>query len=407
MSAHTAAAATASEYTGPIFDGDSHIQEESYDFFKQYLPKELHAKWLVTKKYGPDGRFGMFVGDRMVENAEANPEGTIAPPGRLKEWLRAMKNGEPANWGFIKPTPDMYLAEPRLKKLDEFGVDASLLFPGHFLAGLSYLDDPAAFDEVLRAYSRWMEDRWTFNYHDRIYPTPFLSLNDLDRATAEAEYLIKRGVRVVLIPMGPYNGRSPADPAFDPVWNRLNEAGVAVAFHIADAPFLHPMLQQWGEKLNQPRRQGQSAFTWFFGFSDLPIQMEFASFIYYNFFERFPNIRLCSVENGAKWLPPFLEKLDVMRGMAKAGYWPCGQLKRRPSEIFKQHCFVVAYPEDDVKHIIDEIGSDACLMMGSDYPHAEGVATPREFVREALAGLTPQQVANVMHENGRRFMPKS
>ena len=116
--------------------------------------------------------------------------------------------------------------------------------------------------------------------------------------------------------------------------------------------------------------------------------------------------RQLALHSTVEWLPPFLEKLDVMRGMAKAGYWPCGQLKQRPSEIFKQHCFVVAYPEDDVKHIIDEIGTERCIMMGSDYPHAEGVATPREFVREALAGLDAQQVANVMHENGRRFLPK-
>jgi predicted TIM-barrel fold metal-dependent hydrolase len=394
------------EYSGPIFDGDSHIQEEGFAFFERLLPKSLHEKWLVAARYNADGRFGIHVGERFVENAEANPEGLIPPPGRLKEWLRAVKNGEPMLSGWIKPTPDMYDPAARVRKLDEFKVEATLLFPGYFLTTLPYLDEPAACDAVLGAYSRYIQERWTFNYRDRIYPTPFLSLWDVDRATAEAEWLISNGARVVLVPMGPHNGVAPADPKYDAVWSRLDEAGVAVTFHIADAPFLHPMLQQWGEKLNQPRRTAQSAFTWFFGFSDLPVQMQFASFIYHNFFERFPSIRVCSVENGAKWLPAFLEKLDLMRGMAKNGYWPCGQLKQRPSEIFKQHCFVVAYPEDDVKHIVDAIGTESCLMMGSDYPHAEGVATPLDFVKEALPGLTSQQLRNVMHDNGRRFLPK-
>ena len=67
--------------------------------------------------------------------------------------------------------------------------------------------------------------------------------------------------------------------------------------------------------------------------------------------------------------------------------------------------FIVAYPEDDVKMIVDSIGTDRCILMGSDYPHAEGVPTPRDFATEALKGLGADQVRNIMHDNGRRFLP--
>ena len=97
-------------YDGPIFDCDSHIYELNYDFMKDYLPKALQPDWLVARKEGPDGRFGLFVGDRMVENTECNPEGLVPPPGRLKEWLRAMKEGKstvdrlgPAHAGHVRP----------------------------------------------------------------------------------------------------------------------------------------------------------------------------------------------------------------------------------------------------------------------------------------------------------------
>ena len=43
--------------------------------------------------------------------------------------------------------------------------------------------------------------------------------------------------------------------------------------------------------------------------------------------------------------------------------------------------------------------------MGSDYPHAEGVPTPREFVGEACDGLTQEQIRAVMYENGRALFP--
>ena len=81
-------------YAGPIFDSDSHVHEHDFDFFKDYLPKKYHDKWLLARKVGPDGRFGLWIGDRKVENAEANAEGLVPPPGKLKEWLRAMKEGK-------------------------------------------------------------------------------------------------------------------------------------------------------------------------------------------------------------------------------------------------------------------------------------------------------------------------
>ena len=180
---------------------------------------------------------------------------------------------------------------------------------------------------------------------------------------------------------GPYN-------YFDPLWQVLNDAGVVVTFHVSEANFMHPVIREWGELPLQSRKSGQTAWQWMFAYSEIPVMMTLASFIYWNFFERFPNIKMASVENGAEWLPRFLYKMDKMRGMARSGFWPMGQLKERPSTIFKRHCFVVAYPEDDIKGIVDQLGGDAgCLLMGSDYPHAEGVARPRDFVAEGCKGI--------------------
>jgi hypothetical protein len=45
--------------------------------------------------------------------------------------------------------------------------------------------------------------------------------------------------------------------------------------------------------------------------------------------------------------------------------------------------------------------------MGSDYPHAEGVPTPRDFYHEALRELPSKDVVAIMHDNGRRLLPKT
>ncbi|MBK9468943.1 MAG: amidohydrolase family protein [Gammaproteobacteria bacterium] len=64
-----------------------------------------------------------------------------------------------------------------------------------------------------------------------------MSLADLPHALEELERLIAEGVRLVLLTTGPVNGRSPADPYFDPFWARVQEAGLVVVFHIGATGF--------------------------------------------------------------------------------------------------------------------------------------------------------------------------
>lgn len=397
-------------YDGPVFDSDTHIQELNFDFFKKYLPEKYHADWLVDRKNGSGG-YGLYVGDRKVENAELNESGKIPTPGKLKEWLKAISDGTNVDAG-AEVQPDMYSCKERIAKLDEFDVEGCIMFIGEFVATLGLLGvladekGPEGANAVFHAWNQYLVDEWSLNADDRVYPTPVLALFDLDWAVAEAKWLVENGMRVCVMPMGPADGKSPADPYFDPLWKVLDDAGVVVTFHVSEANFMHPLLEQWGETPLQSRRIGQTAWQWMFSYSEIPVMMTMANFVYWNFFERFPNIKMASVENGAEWLPRFLYKMDKMRGMARNGFWPMGQLKERPSHIFKRHCFVVAYPEDNLKKIIDEMGDADCLLMGSDYPHAEGVPTPRDFVTEACTGLTDEQIHQVMYGNGRRMLPK-
>jgi predicted TIM-barrel fold metal-dependent hydrolase len=399
-------------YTGPIFDADSHIQEKNFDFMAEYLPRKFHEKWLVSSKYGPDGQYGMYIGEHRVDNTELF-DGVVFPPGRLKDWLRQIATGQQIDIR-VPITPDMYTLQGRVAKLDEFGVESCLLFVGLMISTFGWLHvfghkarswkGPAA---VVHAYNHYMLDEWTFNYQNRVYSTPILALWDLDWAVKEAKWLIEHGARVVTLPPGPgMGGRAPADSYYDPLWSLLNEAGVLISYHVGDASFLHQLVRQWGEEPLLNRRKGQSAWQWMFTFSEIPVMMTMSSFIYANFFERFPKLRMVSVENGAEWVPRFVHKMDKMRGMARSGYWSHGQMKERPSAVWNRHCFAVAYPEDDVNKIVAELGSTESILMGSDYPHPEGIARPRDFANVALSQLSPKQIEQIMYSNGRRMLPK-
>ena len=391
-------------YSGPIFDGDQHIYEVP-DAWSRYLPEKHRKDWSYDWRRAADGEWALHVGERKVEISAGyfTEDGRVPPPGKLHEWLRAIKEGKDNVDLRVPMTPDMLGSAERLRKLDEFGVDGSLMFIGHMVSTFSYLDQVEPANAVIHAYNRFLADDWGYSHEDRIFCTPVLNLLDLEASIKEAEWVIKHGARVVVMPMGPVNRRHQADPAHDRFWSLLNEARVQVAFHVSDAAWMHEYIRVWGEHpLSQ--RQRQTAWQWVNAYSERPIIETLSSFVFMNFFERFPNIKIISVENGAEWVPSLLVKMDKSRGMAKNGYWPCGQLKERPSEIFKKNVYVVAYPEDNIGHIVQQTGSDDWIVMGSDYPHAEGVPAPRDFALEACAGLSDSSVKKIMHDNGWNFV---
>jgi predicted TIM-barrel fold metal-dependent hydrolase len=58
---------------------------------------------------------------------------------------------------------------------------------------------------------------------------------------------------------------------------------------------------------------------------------------------------------------------------------------------------VSPFHEEDLRGMADLIGTDR-MLMGSDFPHAEGIPEPREYVKE-LVGFSSAEVRWVMREN--------
>jgi predicted TIM-barrel fold metal-dependent hydrolase len=218
---------------------------------------------------------------------------------------------------------------------------------------------------------------------------------------AELEWVLDRGARVIHLRPGPQGGRSPADPVFDPFWARVDEAGVAVAFHIAESGYNELFSAAWGEEAN-PSSHTQSAFQWTCSYGDRPIMDTLASMVFLNLFGRFPRVRVVSIENGSLWVPYLLRAMDKMKGMGRNGPWRGGYVPGRPSEVLRRHLFVSPYHEEDVVALVGEIGASQVLF-GSDFPHPEGLAEPGDFL-ESLAGLDDASVDAIMTGNTKALL---
>ncbi len=159
--------------------------------------------------------------------------------------------------------------------------------------------------------------------------------------------------KFVLLPTGPAYGRSPGDPYFDPVWSRLNEAGVTVAFHIMPFWYFDAISPAWGHDTD-PASWHMSAWQWMNIYGERPIVDTISALIFDNVFGRFPDIDVLIAEHGASWVPHTLEHMDKSRGMGRNGPWIGGKLDERPSAIFQRRVRVAPYPEDDIPAIVDE-----------------------------------------------------
>lgn len=389
-----------------LVDADTHYYEPR-DCFTRYIEPEFADK-AVRRLVDDEGRESVLVGSRIHTFLDQPFKDTAVKPGALREMMRnikirSMRTVDEDDSGLIVPVlPEFQKRAPRLAVMDEQHVESALVVPTlavtveHFLK-----DDPPATAANLHSFNRWLDEEWGFAYEGRIFAPPLISLLDLDLAIRELEWVIERGSPLMHILPGPVNGRSPADPYYDPFWARANEAGVNVACHLSESSYNEMYSTSWGE-VGNPGSHRQSAFQWAMFFCDRPIMDTLASMIFMNLFGKFPNIEVASIENGAGWVPYLLRAMDKTGGLGRNGPWPGGRLEARPSEIFKQHVYVSPYHEEDNAGLSRVIGADRVLF-GSDWPHPEGLADPITF-KESLGDLPPADVKKIMRDNGRRFL---
>jgi predicted TIM-barrel fold metal-dependent hydrolase len=382
-----------------IFDCDTHCYEPR-DSFTRFLPKEMLDRALAPVR-NASGEDVILAGTRVARfNSEQGLGFDLAyRPGSLKEMLRQMASGNPDEAYEPEPMRPAYLQrEARIEVMDSQGIVSSVLFPaGMALSAEHYVIDTEALYANLRSFNRWFDETWGFD-RGRLYPTAVLSLRDLDSAVELTEFVIERGARIALLPTGPAYGRSPGDPYFDPVWSRLEEAGVVVAFHIMPFWYFDAISPAWGLDAD-PASWHMSAWQWNNIYGERPIMDTLSALIFDNLFGRFPGLKVLVAEHGAEWVPHFVRHMDKSRGMGRNGPWIGGPLSERPSAIFRRHVRVAPYPEDDIPWIIERLGHADSIVMGSDWPHAEGLAEPASF-EDLLGPLDAETRARIMHDNG-------
>jgi predicted TIM-barrel fold metal-dependent hydrolase len=384
-----------SQSSRPV-DADNHYYE-SLDAFTRFLDPKFKRRGVQVIKNGSHTE--ILIGDRVnafIPNPTFDP---VIVPGCLDLQFRGQipEGVDPRSLTKVAPISSCYRdRDARLETMDDQGLGAAVLFPT-FGCGVEQglVDDIPATIASLSAFNRWLEEDWGFSYHARVIAAPMISLSDPDAAAAEVDSLVARGARIVHVrpapvPTGRHRGRSLGHPSHDPVWARLAEASVPVAFHLGDSGYNGILGAAWGgaerfEPFRSPDILGHVII------SDRAIHDTMASLIVHGVFVRHPTLRVASIENGSDWVHGLIKVLRKQANQTPRVF------PDDPLDTIRNHVWVTPYYEEDIRKLADTIGVGRVLF-GSDWPHGEGLADPASFVDE-LSAFNPEEVSRIMGDN--------
>lgn len=395
----SAASTTASVKIDPALgfaaiDSDNHYYEAE-DAFTRHLPKAFERRglrWIEMR-----GKKRVMLGEKMfnlIPNPTFNP---IAKPGCLSDYYKGEITGDKTvmeMMGELEPIrPEYRDRDERLRVLGEQGLEAAWMFPTMAVGvEVAMKEDLQAMLATIRAFNRWLDDDWGLNYQGRLFAVPVIPLTSLAWAIEELEWALSRGARIISMRNGPIftekGTQSPGAQEFDPFWARVQEAGVTVATHLGDDgyDFLSDMWEPGASfrvLFNSPLKKivvSHRAVTDFYG-----------AMVCHHAFERFPRLRMASIENGAGWVAPLLHTLRKLH-VQHRGHW-----KSNPADQFIDHVSVTPFFEDKIDDIVKSLPAER-ILFGSDWPHMEGVPAPLDFLA-SLNNFSAEDKRKIMREN--------
>ncbi len=380
-----------------FFDCDNHYYE-ALDAFTRYLEPEYRKRTMQWATI--EGKQRLLVAgkiNRFIPNPTFDP---VAAPGVMDEYFRG-RNPKSADvtklFGELEPIrPEYRDREARLAVMDQQGMGGAIFLPT-LGVGMeqALVNDIPAMTAAFRAFNRWMEEDWGFAYQERIFAAPYITLADPDNAVRQLEWALERDARFVVMVGGPVmtavGSKAPADPMFDGFWQLANDSGITVLYHGGETAYTK-FLGAWGE----------NAFTEAFranAFRGLvsadALQDTIASHLALGLFTRFPNLRMASIEVGSAWVFHLFEKLTKTYGQVPHLF------PEDPRETFKRHVWVSPFYEDELASLLRLVGAEH-IVMGSDYPHVEGLVEPASYIKDLQNfNYTPEQCETVMRTSGK------
>jgi predicted TIM-barrel fold metal-dependent hydrolase len=358
-----------------IVSADSHVIEPA-DVWTARIERRFadRAPHVVTEFKGKTGDF--FVAEGMAPLAIAAFAVAGVDPKEFKTRMReGYANVRPGGWDPVE----------RIKDQDRDGVCAEVIYPS-FGMRLFQLEDGEFRAACFRAYNDWLAD---YCSHDprRLAGIATIALDDAVQGTEELSRVAAKGLKGAMI-----WGEAPAehpysDPVYDRFWAAAQDLRIPVSLHIVTERRTAPA--------SNPARISimKQYVTLHHG-----IEKSLTELICGGVLERFPELKIVSVENDIGWIPHFMQRADHAydryRFLERDGAIP------QPPSFYMRRQVSATFQDDRVGIVTREMVGVNNLMWASDYPHSDSTwPHSREVIARDFAGVDENDRRRITADN--------
>jgi predicted TIM-barrel fold metal-dependent hydrolase len=371
-----------------VVDTDTHVVEPS-DLWTSRVPEKLAASVPHVEVHPETHHHHWRIGDHWLM-----PVGFYAMAG----W-RDYPPNTPCE--FEEVDPGAWRAGDRLKRMDEYGIYAQVLYPN--LIGFESPLFMSLGSELsllcTEVYNNFITE---FASADpkRLIPIAMLPFWDLDASVKEMQRARELGHRGVLfankyevIDMPPFT-----DQHWDPIYAAAQDLDLSINFHVGFSSSKTGAAQGMTAMLSafDARTAARGTALGLMGNAD-----SIAAIITSGLCDRFPRLKFVSVESGFGYIPYLLESLD----WHWKGYGAHRQSELLPSEYFRRQCYGSFWFERGTLPLLEQYPDN--FMFETDYPHptsmspgpASPAELPRHHIETAFASVSPEVAKKALHDN--------
>ena len=271
------------------------------------------------------------------------------------------------------------------------GLRAEVLYPTLGL-DLFGLDDAALQEACFRVYNDWIIE-YCRAAPKRLIGIPAISVYNVDHAVKELERCRKAGLKGALIWQVPHADLPFYSDHYNRFWAAAQDLDAAVSLHI---------LTGHGYNKHKERRTGVEHYRGSVNLKLLDIANALFELMFYGVLERYPRLKIVTVENEIGWMPFMLQQWDYYYRRFRGINPP--PMKRDPSEIFQSQIYASFFNDSVGGHNLEWwSGADNC-MWSNDFPHPNSTwPNSRKVIERDLGHLPKEKQTKLLYTNVARL----
>ncbi len=371
-----------------IIDVDAHISEP-HDLWTSRAPAALRDR---VPRVATSGDRRAWIVDRDVQISMSTPSSVVGKDGVKSRGVEFF------GWEIEDVHEASYDMRARVEILDRFGLYAQILYPnvaGFGSQNFMKIED----DDLRRACAQIYNDAMAEIQSDsggRLLPMALMPWWNIEQSVAEVERASALGLKGIVMCSDPDSIGLPdlGDDAWTPFWEACNDGELPVNFHIGASETAFNMFGRaaW-PSMGMRQRLALGSASLFMENSRVISNLLFSGIL-----ERFPKLRVVSVESGIGWIPFMLEALDYeWEETASREERP---LPMPPSEYFRRQvygCFWFEKTAPD--RLIEAIGEDNVLFE-TDFPHPTCLYPDvQEYIDRVGSGWSEARRRKIFQDN--------